>query len=158
DFEQALERDVNNEQAYYGMGRAYLKLKEFKKSSENLELAILIDPNFVQAYEVLAMAYSGLNKLDSSNAIITRAIEMGSTNPLRFYIRGLNYYGKEDYFNAVKEFEKSKEFLSDKPDLFLNLAYSYLFLENYVKGCEHLNWSAELGSKQAIEDLNVYCP
>lgn len=157
DFIKSLSLNPLNESAYYGLGKIHLLLKEYDSTIFYMNKTLSIDPDFIPSMEVMAVAYSALSKYDTSNTIMTKAIEMGSSSPIRFYVRGINYFRKEDYFNAVKEFEKSIELIPTNSELFLNLGYSYLFLENFKKGCEYLSISADKGNEEAIANLKVYC-
>ena len=157
DFQRALALEPHNKMATFGLGRAYLMLQQPDSTIRYMNKVLTIDPAFIPAMEMMAIAYTALSKYDTSNIIMTKAIELGSSSSIRFYTRGLNYYHKEEYHKAIKEFEKSLEFMPDHPELLMYLTYSYLFLENYAKGCYYLNLAANLGSVSASEDLEKYC-
>lgn len=157
DFRQALVLEPQEKLATFGLGRSFLGLQIHDSAIYYMDRVLAIDPAFIQAMEMKAIAYSGLSKYDTSNQIMTRVIELGSSSSTRFYIRGLNYYHKKEYRNAIKEFEKSLEFLPHNAELFHYLAYSYLFLENTSKGCQYLTLAAKYENVSAGEDLKRYC-
>ena len=157
DFRKVLTLEPQHKLATFGLGRTFLMLQMFDSAIHYMDQVITIDPGYTQALEVKAIAYTGLSKFDTSNLIMTRAIELGASGSIRFFIRGLNYYHKEEYHNAIKEFEKSLELLPNDAELRQYLAYSYLFLGNTAKGCQYLTLAARHGSVSASEDLKVYC-
>ena len=157
DFRQALALEPQDKLATFGLGRSFLMLQKHDSAIHYMNQVLAIDPEFIQAMEMKAIAYTGLSKYDTSNLIMTRVIELGSSSSTRFYTRGLNYYYKEEYHNAIKEFEKSLELLPNNAELLHYLAYSYLFLENTAKGCQYLTLAARLGNVSASEDLKKYC-
>lgn len=65
-FENVIEWDENNKEAYMNMGRSYIGKKEYRKAIEILDKAILIDPKYGEAYRSRAQAYFILGDRDAA--------------------------------------------------------------------------------------------
>jgi tetratricopeptide (TPR) repeat protein len=66
EFNQALELDPNNPNAYNQKGYAYLRSGNYQEAIDSLKRSLEIDPNFVWGHYNLALAYWAVNERDQA--------------------------------------------------------------------------------------------
>lgn len=65
-FEKVISWDKNNKEAYLNLGRVYFNMKEYSKSMESYNKAIIIDSTYGEAYRSRAQLNFYLGKKDLS--------------------------------------------------------------------------------------------
>jgi len=122
-----------------------------------MKRSIEIDNEFAEAYEIAALAHSGLKNYDSSNFYLKRVFELKSDSKIGDYLFGLNYYHLGDFESSLAHFEKSIKLNPNNAITYYELSNVYYSLNNLEKTCENLKKAAELGHQQAHEELEEYC-
>jgi len=122
-------KDYKLKEAWYNLGRAYTKNKDYMKAIEALKRAIEIGPKFIEAWNVLGAIYFG--KKDYSKAINTfqHLLKLKPKNHIVWYNLGRVYVKNGDYNNAIDALKQAIEIKSDM----LN-AWNVLGATYYVKG------------------------
>ena len=138
EFEKGLGIDPNPSfDTYSLLGKLYHRTKSLKKSAELLEKALEIDPNSASAHNNLGMVYAELASqedtkkvelahikqtlLENAKKEFEKAIEISPKFSEAHDNLAVYYYGKEDYRNALKEWEIIYEINPEYPNLKKNL-------------------------------------
>ena len=75
-----LARDSNDEVALFGLGKAYLKLKNYEEAITALERCIQVKPDYSAAYQALTVALYKSGQTDRSSQIGRKGIEISTAN------------------------------------------------------------------------------
>ncbi len=79
-LKRILVHDPNDEVALFGLGKAYLKIKDYKEAINALEKCIQVKPDYSAAYQALAVALYKDGQIDGSRDIGCKGIEVSTTN------------------------------------------------------------------------------
>jgi tetratricopeptide (TPR) repeat protein len=103
-IEAVLRDDPTNPQAYFFLGGLAYDAKDLPKAVECFRKAILLSPDFEQAYYDLALAQLSQDKPDEALATLTRAREKFPQNFVQEFWTALAYSRQKDYKQAVAHF------------------------------------------------------
>ena len=101
---------------YYRRGSCYERLKNFKKSDEDLIKAMNANPN--DAYILNYLAYSWLErdyKIDQAMKMLKKAFSIKSDDPYIIDSIGWAYYLIDNYFEAERYLKRAVELMPDDP-------------------------------------------
>ena len=79
-YKNVLEIDSTNAEAYLLLGASYFNLRKLDKSMQMLNKAIILDPNYGQAYKSRAAIYKLKNNRDAACKDFLKAQELGVEN------------------------------------------------------------------------------
>jgi tetratricopeptide (TPR) repeat protein len=80
-FNRALAVNDKCQDCLYNIGYAYAQKKELDKAEENYKKAILVKPDYAEAYNGLANIYNSQRKFDEAAAASAKANELTSAQP-----------------------------------------------------------------------------
>lgn len=109
----AIQEEPNNSDYYFDLGTYKRYLGDYKGAEKSWLHAISLDPEYFLGYAYLAGLYDEQNKSDLALENYKKVIEK---NPKYYYAYeslGIFAWGKEDYAEAQKAFEKAREYNSD---------------------------------------------
>ena len=78
---EALKLDTGSVQAYFQLGRSYMKLKDYSKAIESYEKAAELDPKLSDIYFNLGFAYAMNKNYVKAEEMYGRVVNMGSQYP-----------------------------------------------------------------------------
>ncbi len=132
-LEQIIEQDKNYALAYEGLGRVYLKEKQYVVSKNYFEKATQLDPLLWRAYGYLGNITHLQNAYkDAIHYYVTAT----TINPDAGYIYnnlGFSYYSISDWENAIKAYYRAIELNYTGPKVFNNLGKALVKTEAYDK-------------------------
>jgi serine/threonine protein kinase/tetratricopeptide (TPR) repeat protein len=108
--------------AYYVEARRYEFRKEFNKGVPLLQKAIDLDPNFVMAYQALAMAHYGDANYPEAQGLLARTLELAQQHPERvserdrYFIELFFYSYDKPEPEWAKSIEAGRKLLALYPD------------------------------------------
>lgn len=73
-----LDQDPNDEVALFGLGKAYLKVKNYEEAINALERCIQVKPDYSAAYQALAVALYKAGHIDRSRQIGRNGIDVAN--------------------------------------------------------------------------------
>jgi tetratricopeptide (TPR) repeat protein len=114
---QALEIDPNNKQLYYILGTSDIGLKNYEKAEENLEKAIAIDTNYLNAHANLAALY-----MEWSLSLADEAKELDYKDPRATQLEDQS---REALIKAIPSLEKMAVEYPENKSVIRNLAQAY---------------------------------
>src|SRR3954470_24527950 len=112
-FNKALAVNPNCQDCLYNIGFAYAQKKDLEKAEENYKKAILVKPDYAEAYNGLANIYNAQRKFDEAAAASTKAAELGGAaaaaggagNVNAMYNQGVILWNAGKIPEAKKQFE-----------------------------------------------------
>jgi len=120
-----------------------LNEKHYSKAIDLFELILSENPSMTEA---VLKPYTGalfgqasqLVQSDPEKAekLLLRAVELNPESVKGFFQLGLFYVGKEDYNQAIIQYNKAAELNPGYPNTFYNLGYIYAKTKNYPKAEE----------------------
>lgn len=75
-----LDHDPNDEVALFGLGKAYLKVKNYEEAIKALERCIQVKPDYSAAYQALTVALYKAGHIDRSRQIGRKGIDVANAN------------------------------------------------------------------------------
>ena len=104
------------------IGTAYLKSKEFDKSTLPLEMALNKDPKNVSIYNSLGTAYIATGQTEKAIDSYKKALELAPDSPMAYYNLGSVLQIKSDHLQACEYLKKAVEM--DEEDESFRIAYA----------------------------------
>jgi len=123
---------------YYSEGRKYFFRGEYRKSTQLMEKAVAIDPEFAMAYRSMSIAYRYMDNHSESRKFRQKAFELRDrvSERERYYIEGTFYSGSEKTRDkAIEAYEKLLQ-LYPEDSFGNNLGAIYSRLEQWDKAIE----------------------
>lgn len=100
-------------------GKRYAEQRDFDDAKKDIQQAILLDPNFARAYyEMGRMHAEKMQLLDEAIPWFDKAIALDKSNRDFFFRRGLVYYEKKDFKNAIADFTSALELKKDDTQVY----------------------------------------
>ncbi len=129
---------------YYELAEEYFDNRDYEKSIENYNMAVLLNPLFSEAYFGRALAYYKLKEYDKAIADYTKTLELDPKNPIIYNNRGDVYYRKGDFVKAIKDYDKAVMLNPNYMKAYYNRGLCYASLEQYDKAVEDFSKVIEL--------------
>lgn len=149
----ATKSDKKDGEAWNILGMSYLQLSKFKESRKALENAIKLSPQNASYQTNIAYVSLLSNKLSQAEKEIQKAIALDSQSAAAFYIRGIIFFWKGKFDNAIADANLALN-LNKNLEVFYTLksdSYLYKFGQEIVKSRKV---SENIGFlQQAIESL-----
>jgi eukaryotic-like serine/threonine-protein kinase len=129
-FQQAVQLDPVNDQAYWHLAEAYQNLNQLDKAEETFKRRISVRPNYWRGYSALGVFYISQAEYDKAQALFEKAVSLKPNNYRDYSNLGaaLLYEGRDE--EATRAFEKS---IAIRPSrsAYVNLAVAYLRLRKF---------------------------
>ena len=126
-FDEAVQLNSNNAEAYFGRGTAYGYLGQNERAIQDFDKAIELNTNFDVAYYNRGLAYDYLKQYKRAIADYDKAIGLNPNYAEAYNNRGLAYDYLKQYKRAIADFDKA---IALKP----NFALAY-----YIRGNAYTN-------------------
>jgi len=79
-FQQALQLDPTNDQAYWHLAGAYQNLNQLEKAEETLKRRISVRPDYWRGYSGLGVFYFGQAEYEKAQAMFEKAVSLRTNN------------------------------------------------------------------------------
>jgi len=153
------EPDINDvdfqKRDLYNKGRNHMSNEKFLDAIRSFELAIRIDPQFVNAWVEKGYAHFHLGEYSVAISSYNRAIELDVENASAWNLKGLAYYKMKNYEKAIASCEKAIDINPNEGMVWYNKA-CYLTLSGKVdEGLDALRRSIEIdiqNARKAVRD------
>ncbi len=133
---------------YYGlqMGKNKIMQGDFAGAIKDLSISLKNNPNDYEAYNMRAIAYSELGKIDSAICDFTKCIEI---NPIfeAYFNCGAAYFAKGNYEKAIFDLNKSISISRKEPKAYYKRALAFYNTENYEKANADFNSYLQMNKK-----------
>jgi tetratricopeptide (TPR) repeat protein len=158
--ENTQQRDYNENLEYqkrdlYRKGVNHMASEKLEDAIRSFELALRIDPKYVDAWIKKGYAHFHLNEYPAAISSYDKALEIDINNSEAWNLKGLSYYRMKNYDKAIAACEKAIDINPNDGMSWYNEA-CYLTLSGKVdEGMEALKRSIEIdisNAKKAVRD------
>lgn len=134
-----LGKKPNNGNALNLLGYLKIQNEQFNESIIYLEKALILYPDFFEAWFNLGLAYKNINELDTSIEAYKKALSFEPDNSVVCFNLANVFETKNETFKAIEYYEKALEYSKDKDDSGIHyfLGICYLKAKNFEKGLIH---------------------
>jgi eukaryotic-like serine/threonine-protein kinase len=150
-FQQAVQLDPVNDQAYWHLAEAYQNLNQLDKAEETFKRRISVRPNYWRGYSALGVFYISQAEYDKAQALFEKAVSLKPNNYRDYSNLGaaLLYEGRDE--EATRAFEKS---IAIRPSrsAYVNLAVGYLRLGKFDQAA----WTTQQALKLDDRDYQTW--
>lgn len=151
------------------MGEVALKQKKYKEAIKYLKAALEKQPAANKLNYPLAMAYRGLKDMKTARIYLAKKGMVGIQphDPLKkkldslvegyrvHILNGKSAYSAKRYNEAAIAFKKAIKVDPDKPDAFINLGSTYVFLKEYKKAQENYDKAIQIDPENLTAHYNI---
>ena len=118
---------LDTAEAYLKRGDQYSEIKDFDHAIADYSQAILLKPNYAEAYNNRGFAHSIFGKIDVPKAIadFSQAIKLRPTYAYAYNNRGVAYMASGYPDEAIRDFDHAIELQPDFPQAYNNRANAY---------------------------------
>jgi len=139
----------------YKKGVSKMSEEKFEEAIKTFDLALRIDPHFVDAIIKKGYSYFNLNQYNHALTFFDQALEISINDPEVWNLKGLVYYKTKNYEKAINCCEKAIDLNPNIAMAWYNYA-CYLTLNGKIsEGMDALKKSIELdisNAKKAVKD------
>jgi tetratricopeptide (TPR) repeat protein len=129
EFRKAIEVHPGFYQAYFELGKIYMKLGRYEEAASSFRSVLELEPTHFGAHVHLGIALLNQKKLDEALPVFVRAVELTPSEAIPFYYLGVIKNETGDVDEAIKAFEKSLELNGTKPYPMLHKYLASLYLK-----------------------------
>lgn len=120
--------DKKDEEVFVIIANIYEDRKDVDKAVENLNKALIINPEYYKAYYNLGCIFLEKKAYELAEKNLLLAIKYNKEFAYSYYNLGTLYLRTGNYEKAKKNLIKAIYLKNDDKDFYLNLAYAYKFL------------------------------
>ncbi len=147
---------------------AYSTIQNYDNASDDLSIAMQIDSTSSLAYWQRAVCQAKMNAfhasqgtdtdLQSANVVgnLSDAIKLAPHNPYLYYNRGNYYAQRNDYQNAIEDYNRSIKLEKNLAEAWYNRGIARIFAKDTIQGVSDLSKAGELGIYQAYSVIKKY--
>lgn len=142
--EEDTKKEVLDAEAYYEKGNYYYEQGDYDRAIENYNMAIILNPRFLECYFNRALCYYNKKNYDKAIEDYTKAIEIDPDNPMIYNNRGDAYYRKQDFEKAIADYNKATSLNPEYLKAYYNRGLAYASMQDYESGVENFTKVIEL--------------
>ena len=131
DFTKAIEKDPDNNMAYYYRGLSNLYKMELEKAAIDFSKVINNDSTYPDAYNNRGLAYTLMGNMDMAIQDLDKAIELDSNFAQAYVNRGTVYTNWNNSKEALNDFNRALELDQNNPMAFYQLGMVYYRMKDY---------------------------
>lgn len=160
DYEQAIRLDSQNYKPFYNRGEVYRVQKKYEQAIADYNRAICLAPSVADVYINRGIAYYNLHDTIQALADFRKAVSLQKENKFAWFNLGnLLFFSKnlEHIQEAALCFETVINIDSTFQKAYVNLAQSYLRLNQQEKACQKLQKAKAMNNPEAIQLYQIFC-
>ena len=145
--------------AYKEKAVFYTKLGQYRRAIDNLNEAIILNPNDYKSYNDRGNIYYTIRYLQDAFKDYDKSIHLNPDFVAAYINRGNIYTELRQFQHAINDYNKVLHLNPNHVDAFKNRGISFLLQGNRKLGCHDLQRACELGSCEMIEEAKAlrYC-
>ena len=164
-YNEAIEINPKDDEAYHNMGIAYDDLEKYNESLEAFKKSIEINPNRDATYYNMGIVYGNLEKHNEEIEAYKKVIKINPNKDEAYYNMGIAYGNLEKYNEAVEVYQKSIEINPNKDEAYYNMGIAYVNLEKHYEAIEVYQKAIEINPNNdeayynigIAQNLNLKC-
>jgi tetratricopeptide (TPR) repeat protein len=129
-YNEAVKAQPSLSQGYLGIGRCLVETGRYDEALRQFKTALDLDPRSDEIVLEIARAYIEGDLDKEAEAMLDKAEELDADHPKLFLYRGIYYFRKGQYKEAVEEFEKSAREDKKSADPYIRLTLLYINAKN----------------------------
>ncbi len=133
-------------ETHFLLGKIYLLLDLAQKAKEQLQIALKLDPSFIEALQHLALVYEEEKQIDKAISALKQAAKFAADDGDVWEQMGNLFVVNNDWKNAVNAYQSSIRFSPFDTDSYIRLAETYLTVKKPVD------------AKRTLEGLFAFAP
>ncbi|KAK1758072.1 hypothetical protein QBC47DRAFT_132577 [Echria macrotheca] len=133
-FQRAVESDPSAAEHWYLLGRANLRLHDFRDSYESMQQAVYRKPNVPEIWLSIAILYYELGQPMDSLDALSRSIRLKPFLGLNWYNLGILYDSRNQVVDALDSFARCVELNPDLPSARARLEVLQQHVQQHVVG------------------------
>jgi tetratricopeptide (TPR) repeat protein len=141
DYSKIISAQPANAAAFHERGLAYLKAAQFSNAIADFNESIRLNTKYVSAYNNRGTAYVKLKDYEKALSDFNTALKIDPLYVAALYNRSLIYFYKMEYERAIIDLKKATEVQPGNPELYNQLAWTYLKMGSASKGLQYANRS-----------------
>ncbi len=130
--------------AYYDLGDILFKLGKYDEAKTVFIKAIVLNPNYVDAYNAYGNAEYRLGLYENARDFFIKVIELDSNYINVYYNLGLSYKGLGNFDLAIYSLTKAIKLFPDFSDAYHNRGITYYYLGSYLNAIQDYSKVIEL--------------
>ena len=143
-FDEAIQLNSNNAQAWFGRGTAYDDLNQYEKALTDLNKAISLDPKNAMAYNNRGVAYELLGKHELAIQDYDKAIEINQNYADAYSNRGISYRNLGKHDQAIQDYDKAIQLNPNLANAYNNRGDYYFNIGKYEKAIQDFTKAIQL--------------
>ena len=144
DEEDNSKQEVLDANSYYEKGNFYYEQGDYDRAIENYNMAIILNPKFLECYFNRALCYYNKKNYDKAIEDYTKAIEIDPDNPLIYNNRGDAFYRKQDFERAIADYNKAISINPQYLKAYYNRGLAYASMQDYESAVENFTKVIEI--------------
>ncbi len=131
--------------AHLNLANVHIRGGRPRKAIPEIEKALEINPDYVEAMGNLAGVYKNLGYNEKARVLILRALKLAPTEPELYNNLGTLYVGENNFAQAEKQFEKALAFNPSYNEARFNLAMVKMKKGDYDSALQYMETVKDLG-------------
>ena len=143
-FDEAIQLNPNNAQAYYGRGTAYFLQQKYERAIQDLNRSIELDPTFALAYNNRGSAYILLKQYERAIQDYDKALQLNPNYTEAYNNRGFTYDQSGQYKRAIQDYDKAIQLDQNYTDAYYNRGNACVNLKRYERAIQDYDKAIQL--------------
>jgi len=137
-YNKSIKSAIDNKQIFNNLGTIYEKKGWYNKAKEAFTIALILDPNFLQAKRNIANIYYKQGNYNEAMKLYSELADnkLGANKEIIFIALGDMYIEKGDYQKALDEFKTALTRFPSSKDARQRVGLTYAKLGNYYKAID----------------------
>jgi tetratricopeptide (TPR) repeat protein len=144
DYSKFISAQPDKAAAFHGRGLAYLIGSRFPDAIADFSDAIRLNSKYISAYSNRGIAYAKIKDYQKALMDFDAALQLDPLYAIALYNRSLTYFDKAEYELAITDLKKAIEIQPRNPELYNQLAWTYLKMGSASEGLQYANQSLAL--------------
>lgn len=152
-YDEALQMDDSQGDAYLGRGLASYRLGDFEAAIADFSLAIDLDPTYINAYFNRGLAYQELLDNESAFADFSKVVELDPADYEAHYQLALIHFDRDEVSEGMAEIDTAIQLFPTYAEAFAARGMVYYFAEDYSNALPDFERYAEFAGENASQNV-----
>lgn len=123
---------------HYDSGNQLLQQRKYKEARKEFKAALVIDDQFIYAWDHLAVSYRREEKFKKAIKIYQKSLEIYPEGHVALLNIAVSYSFIQDYNTSLEYYEKLKTLYPDNPEGYFGAARIQIIQENYADALDNV--------------------
>ncbi len=145
---------ASDAEAFFNRGDNLYDEKQYDQAIDAFTQAILLKPDYPDAYNERGMAYDEKGEYDLAIQDYTQSVKLNPKYAAAYYNRGISYANKGDYDQAVLDYTRALKLKPDDADVYSNRGSAYQNNKQYEQALQDYDHALQLDPNAEIARKN----